>query len=150
MKNKINKLEKTMRFLNGAINFAVNGIMILLLAYSGRYAFLAIQQDELASTIFFFTAVAVIALTGLLVNWLVYMKVQENREREGRELWIVCRNIDYQKDKYQVQGIFDCEKAAANACYDDSWWIAPIKMNERLPRHGFQEPRAYYPITITE
>jgi hypothetical protein len=65
------------------------------------------------------------------------------------ELW-VCGKIRavYHNKKgvvWDIQGVFDSETLAIDACKTGEHFIGPITLNKRLPEKGTQWPGCYFP-----
>lgn len=47
---------------------------------------------------------------------------------------------------WEFAGVFDSEAAARDACRDETYFVGPAVLNERLPHESMTEwPGAYYP-----
>lgn len=49
---------------------------------------------------------------------------------------------------WDFSGIFDSSDKAIDACLDNSYFIAPAKLNERIDQEKKVWPGLYYPIKI--
>jgi len=48
-------------------------------------------------------------------------------------------------NKEKIVGIFSSEEKAINACRDETYWIAPLQMDEVAPEESTVWTGAYYP-----
>lgn len=73
--------------------------------------------------------------------------VKAKRLMEGRDpLWIVGRIHD---GTWDFQGVFSDELAAASACADDSYFVAPSFLNQRLGDGSKEWEGAYFPLKVS-
>jgi hypothetical protein len=48
-------------------------------------------------------------------------------------------------DQWEFQGVFDDKQKAVEACRDCTYFIGPVRLNEKLPDEMKEWPGAYYP-----
>ncbi len=51
---------------------------------------------------------------------------------------------------WHIQGVFDTEEKALEACLNERYFIGPINMNEALPDKSVLWPGVYYPFSEKE
>lgn len=64
------------------------------------------------------------------------------------ELWVCGKVRKVYTEKlvvWDLQGVFDSETQAVNACKTDQHFVGPVLLNEELPEEGVQWPGAYFP-----
>jgi hypothetical protein len=61
-------------------------------------------------------------------------------------LWLVGKLINYKRQAWQFQGIFDSEEKAAAACRTKKYFVGPVTLNKELPDKRIEWPGAYYPL----
>lgn len=62
------------------------------------------------------------------------------------ELWIVGKNLNYELESWEFQGIYSEKQLAINRCEDDNWWIAKVKVDEFVPTETVEFKESLYPI----
>jgi hypothetical protein len=62
------------------------------------------------------------------------------------KLWIAGKVTG---DGWEFQGVFASEDAAARACKDETYFIAPAWLNEPISDDSQSWPGAYYPKVVT-
>lgn len=64
------------------------------------------------------------------------------------ELW-VCGKVRKVYSKrlvvWAIQGIFDSEMQATEACKTDQYFVGPVPLNKELPEEGIEWPGVYFP-----
>jgi hypothetical protein len=72
---------------------------------------------------------------------------KQRRVFEGREpVWICGKVIG--DGKWSFQGVFSDELGAVGACQDESYFIAPAKMNQALPAADSTWAGLYFPLKV--
>lgn len=73
--------------------------------------------------------------------------VKMKRLMEGRDpLWIAGKITG---ETWEFQGVFSDELAAVGACGDDSYFIAPAVLNQRVGELTAEWAGAYFPLKVT-
>lgn len=60
-------------------------------------------------------------------------------------LWIVGKINTENYKEWEFQGIFDCGDVAVSVCEDETWFVGPVTLNEKIPSKSAVWPNAYYP-----
>src|SRR3990167_4528459 len=69
---------------------------------------------------------------------------QIDEEDRQENLWL-CGLNKIDPDNWEFIGVFSDEQKAIDACKDEDYFIAPIKLNECAPDETTEFPDAYYP-----
>jgi len=66
------------------------------------------------------------------------------------KVWIVGKTDETDYLRWEFQGVFDDEQEAINVCEDETWFVGPAQMNERISSRRVDWPGAYYPRVTQE
>jgi len=64
------------------------------------------------------------------------------------ELWVVGKVVFEDRQRWEIQGVFDNEALAVAACRDEWYFVGPVVLNEVLPHESVEWPGAYYPCIL--
>jgi hypothetical protein len=60
-------------------------------------------------------------------------------------LWISGRSPSENPLQWELNGVFESQEAAEEACTTPEDWVGPIVLNQRMPEGRITHPDGYYP-----
>jgi hypothetical protein len=67
----------------------------------------------------------------------------------GTKLWVVGQ-FRPDSEIWELQGIFDDEVKAVDACINENYFVAPVELNVVFPDEASEWPGMYYPLMKVE